>query len=222
MLWIQNFNPVSHGTKKHPQSINNQIVNLRNYWLCLTILQMNSWTLSVQDLGSRSWTLETLMVSCLWKSNCYSILWLFDFPMFVVQGSHFLMICLDSVYCDGDMTGRESPDWGRSVKVSWYDASVFIYEGHIFSFELEKVRCGPSIWVVNQLMWDPKILFIKRYRNESRVPFLRITSAMTVSTWTYCTDKKCSCGDRVMFPLMYWVRVLTQTEFHHLKVNTFF
>ncbi len=30
-------------------------------------------------------------------------------PMFVVQGSHSLMICLDGVRCDGGMTGRESP-----------------------------------------------------------------------------------------------------------------
>jgi hypothetical protein len=41
-------------------------------------------------------------------------MWLLDFPTSVVQGSHFLMICLDSVRCDGGMTGRESPGWGRS------------------------------------------------------------------------------------------------------------
>ncbi len=35
-----NFNPVSHGTKKCPQFINNPIVNLRRYWLCLTSLKM--------------------------------------------------------------------------------------------------------------------------------------------------------------------------------------
>ena len=39
-----------------------------------------------------------------------------------------------------------------------HDVSVFIYEGHIFSFELEKVRCGPRSWVVNQLIWEPKFL----------------------------------------------------------------
>ncbi len=49
-----------------------------------------------------------------------------------------------------------------TVKVSCHDASVFIYEGHIFSFEVEKVRCGPRVWVVNQLIWEPKILYIKR------------------------------------------------------------
>ena len=49
-----------------------------------------------------------------------------------------------------------------TVKVSWHDASVFIYEGHIFSFEVKKVRCGPHVWVVNQLIWEPKVLFIKR------------------------------------------------------------
>ena len=43
-----------------------------------------------------------------------------------------------------------------------HDASVFIYEDLIFTFELEKMRCGPRIWVVNHLIWEPKVLFIKR------------------------------------------------------------
>ncbi len=43
-----------------------------------------------------------------------------------------------------------------------YNVSVFIYESYILSFEVKKVRCGPRVWVVNQLIWDPKVLFIKR------------------------------------------------------------
>ena len=60
----------------------------------ISCVNTDSWSLSVQDLTSRSWTLVTLMVCCLSKPNCWNILWLLDFPMFVVQGSHFLMICL--------------------------------------------------------------------------------------------------------------------------------
>ena len=37
---FMNFNPVTHGTKKRSQFINNPIVNLRIRWFCLTRLQM--------------------------------------------------------------------------------------------------------------------------------------------------------------------------------------
>ena len=36
---------------------------------------------------SRSWTLEDLTDFCVWKPNCWNILWLLDFSMFVFQGS---------------------------------------------------------------------------------------------------------------------------------------
>ena len=75
---------------------------------------MDSWVLFTQGLGSRSWIVVVLMDGCVWKTNCWIILWLFDFPVLVVQDSQFLMICLDSVRCDGDKTARESPGWGRS------------------------------------------------------------------------------------------------------------
>ena len=45
-----------------------------------------------------------------------------------------------------------------------HDASIFIYEDLMFSFELEKMRCGPRIWVVSHLIWEPEVLFIKRQR----------------------------------------------------------
>ena len=32
----------------------------------------------------------------------------------------------------------------------------------ILSFELKKMRRGPRIWVMNQLIWEPEILFIRR------------------------------------------------------------
>ena len=70
-------------------------------------------SLSVQGRGSRSWSLVDWIVCCVWKSNCWNILWLLDFSMFVFQTSQFLMICLDKVCWDGDRTGRESRGWGR-------------------------------------------------------------------------------------------------------------
>jgi hypothetical protein len=40
-----------------------------------------------------------------------------------------------------------------------HDASVIIY---IFSFNLKEVRCGPHIWIVHQLIWEQKVLLVKR------------------------------------------------------------
>ena len=43
-----------------------------------------------------------------------------------------------------------------------HDTSVIIYEGHIFTFKMKKVRCGPRIWIVHQLIWESKVLLVKR------------------------------------------------------------
>ena len=42
-----------------------------------------------------------------------------------------------------------------------HGVSVFIYKDLILSFELEKMRFGPRIWVVYHLIWETEILFIR-------------------------------------------------------------
>ncbi len=74
------------------------------------------WVLSAQGLGSRSWTLVTLIVCCLWNTNCWSILWLLYFPVFVDQGSQFLMICRISwaetvTRPDESLPAEDAPEW---------------------------------------------------------------------------------------------------------------
>ena len=58
---------------------------------------------------------KVLIVGCVWKTNCWSILWWLDFSRFVFQGSQFLMICALRRWQDG----RESPGWGRWIKPSF-------------------------------------------------------------------------------------------------------
>ena len=47
---------------------------------------------------------------------------------------------------------RLSYVWRSFLNAFRHGASVFIYEDLIFSFELEKMRLGPCIWVVNYLI----------------------------------------------------------------------
>ncbi len=91
--------------------------------------------------GSRSCVLVSFIFYCVWKTNCWIILWLLDFWMFVFQDSHFLIISLEfrkdtwqrwqdrlTIIRQLDFntqridpairfpytTGRESPGWGDS------------------------------------------------------------------------------------------------------------
>ncbi len=69
---------------------------------------------SAQGRGIRSWTLVAGILFCTWEANCWSILVLLDFLIFVFQISQVLIICIDRTRWDGGITGRESPGWGGS------------------------------------------------------------------------------------------------------------
>jgi hypothetical protein len=68
--------------------------------------------LSAQGRGIRSWTLVAGILFCSWEANCWNILVLLDFLIFVFQISQVLIICIDRTRWDGGITGRESPGWG--------------------------------------------------------------------------------------------------------------
>jgi hypothetical protein len=75
----------------------------------------------------------------------------------------------------------------------------------------------PKLWVFWNTVTVKSYSFLNQSWNEPRVPFLRITFVMTVSTCRYCTDKNWSWGDKVIFKLMYWVYVIL--IFIHLCTN---
>ena len=87
--------------------------------VCIWKGKTDGWSLLAKGRGSRSCVLVALIICSVCSVNCCSMRGLFDFRMFVSHGSHFLIICLESEFWDGDITGRESPGWGNSWFRTW-------------------------------------------------------------------------------------------------------
>ena len=86
---------------------------------CISNGKMEGCSMLAKGRGSRSCVLVALIICCECNVNCYSMREFLDFRMFVSHGSHLFIICLESAFWDGDITGRESPGWGNSWFRTW-------------------------------------------------------------------------------------------------------